>query len=120
MGPARLLFCTRSRNRLKISEFLELDRNLAGKRSRRRKIKTRRTHLISRNGCVAGDLALRQGARRENILYGSLSDEQRRCSPESFRGYSSVIPTRRDGYAPLSRLAPDVSGPELRAGSPSL
>jgi len=25
-------------------------------------------------------LALQQGARRENILYGSLTDEQRRCS----------------------------------------
>ena len=37
-----------------------------------------RTHLINRNGCVAGDLALAQGARRENILYGSLTDEQRR------------------------------------------
>ena len=79
-----------------------------------------RTHLINRNGCVAGDLALRQGARRENILYGSLSDEQRRCSPESFRGYSSVIPQLRDGYAPSSRLAPDVSGPELSAASPYL
>src|SRR5713101_9696385 len=32
------------------------------------------------NGCVAGDLALQQGARRENILYGSLTDEQRCCS----------------------------------------
>jgi hypothetical protein len=32
------------------------------------------------NGCVAGDLALRQGARRENILHGSLTNEQRRCS----------------------------------------
>src|SRR5260370_24991408 len=29
------------------------------------------------NGCVARDLALRQGARRKNILYGSLTDEQR-------------------------------------------
>ena len=28
------------------------------------------------NGCVARDLALRQGASRENILHGSLSDEQ--------------------------------------------
>jgi hypothetical protein len=25
-------------------------------------------------------LAQQQGARRENILYGSLTDEQRRCS----------------------------------------
>jgi len=32
------------------------------------------------NGCVAGDLALEQGARRENILYGSLTNEQRRSS----------------------------------------
>jgi len=29
---------------------------------------------------VAGDLALQQGARRKNILHGSLTDEQRRCS----------------------------------------
>src|SRR5260370_25993840 len=36
-----------------------------------------RTHLINRNGCVARDLALRQGQRRENILYGSSIDEQR-------------------------------------------
>ena len=32
------------------------------------------------NGCVAGDLALQQDARRENILHGSLINEQRRCS----------------------------------------
>jgi hypothetical protein len=32
------------------------------------------------NGCVAGDLALQQGARRKNILHGFLTDEQRRCS----------------------------------------
>jgi hypothetical protein len=37
-----------------------------------------RTHLIKRDGCVARDFTLRQGERRENILYGSLSDEQRR------------------------------------------
>src|SRR5439155_23328106 len=29
------------------------------------------------NECVARDLARRQGARRENILHGSLTDEQR-------------------------------------------
>jgi hypothetical protein len=28
-----------------------------------------------RNGCIAGDLALRQDARRENILHGSSTDE---------------------------------------------
>src|SRR5262249_27312170 len=32
------------------------------------------------NGRVARDLALLQGARRENILYGSLTDEQRSSS----------------------------------------
>src|SRR5581483_8726353 len=31
-----------------------------------------------RNGCVARDLARRQGARRENIPGGSSTDEQRR------------------------------------------
>ncbi len=33
-----------------------------------------------RNGRVARDLALLQGARRENILYGSSTDEQRSSS----------------------------------------
>jgi hypothetical protein len=33
-----------------------------------------------RNGRVAEDLALLQGARRENILYGSSTDEQRSSS----------------------------------------
>ena len=53
--------------------------------------KVSRTHLINRNGGVAGDLVLRRGARSENILYGSLNDEQRRCSakdPQPF-GLSS-------------------------------
>ncbi len=76
-----------------------------------------RTHLVNRNGCVAGDLALRQGARRENILRGSLTDEQRRRSGKDpathvgrvlagrWRRCSLVIPRRRDGYAPSSLLA---------------
>jgi hypothetical protein len=33
-----------------------------------------------RNGRVARDLGVLQGARRENILYGSSTDEQRRSS----------------------------------------
>src|SRR5579862_1303176 len=33
-----------------------------------------------RNGRVARDLVLMQGTRRENILYGSSTDEQRRSS----------------------------------------
>src|SRR5205807_917283 len=36
-----------------------------------------KTHLINSNGSVARDLALQQGERRENILYGSVTDEQR-------------------------------------------
>jgi len=35
-----------------------------------------------RKGRVAGDLGLLRGARRENILYGSLTDEQRGSSPK--------------------------------------
>jgi hypothetical protein len=37
------------------------------------------------NGCVARDLALQQGARKENILHGSLTDEQRRCSDKDLQ-----------------------------------
>ena len=36
-----------------------------------------RTHLINRRGCVARDLRLVQGARRENIRMDSSTDEQR-------------------------------------------
>src|SRR5215469_15658525 len=39
-----------------------------------------RACIKMRNGRVARDLALLQGARRENILYGSLTDEQRSSS----------------------------------------
>src|SRR5689334_22889237 len=35
-----------------------------------------------RNGCVAGDLGLLRGARRENILYGYSTDEQRGSRPK--------------------------------------
>src|SRR2546426_5950294 len=74
-----------------------------------------RTHLINRDGCVAGDLALQQGARRENILYGSLSDEQRRRSvkdpatlgAEVWRAAGGVAPqlSRRVGTVMLLRRA---------------
>src|SRR6266404_7696073 len=43
------------------------------------------------NGCVAEDLALRQGAWRENILHGSLTDEQCRCSAKGSRFWSTAI-----------------------------
>ena len=39
-----------------------------------------RAYNKMRKGRVARDLTLVQGARRENILYGSLTDEQRRSS----------------------------------------
>jgi hypothetical protein len=72
-----------------------------------------RSYLINRNGCVAGDLALRQGARRENILHGSLSDEQRRCSAkdqatlraEFWRAAGFVAPQSQSALAMLSRRA---------------
>jgi AhpC/TSA family len=72
-----------------------------------------RTHLINRDGCVAGDLALWQGARRENILYGSLSDEQRRRGGENpatlraefWRAAGGVAPQSQNTSAMLLRRA---------------
>jgi hypothetical protein len=61
-----------------------------------------RTHLINRNGCVAGDLARRQGARRENILHGSLSDEQRR------RRAKDPGTRRADLWRAAGRVAPQL------------
>src|SRR5206468_7863642 len=71
------------------------------------------THLINRNGCVAGNLALQQGARRENILYGSVTDEQRCCSVEDrttlraefWRAASGVAPQLQNPAAMLLRRA---------------
>ncbi len=51
-----------------------------------------RTHLINRNGCVARDLALQQGERRENILYGSVTDEQRGRSVEARQNSAHRVP----------------------------
>jgi hypothetical protein len=72
-----------------------------------------RTHLINRNRCVARDLVLRQGARRENILYGSLSDEQRRrrtkdratLGAEFWRTAGRVAPQSQSAAAMLFRRA---------------
>jgi len=73
-------------------------------------------------------LALQQGARRENILYGSLTDEQRRCSGKDPQpsGLSSgdllaaLLLSHRAafGYASSSRLA--SRPPELSAHIPYL
>jgi hypothetical protein len=43
---------------------------------------TLRAYNKMRNGRVARDLGVLQGARRENILYGSSTDEQRSSSPK--------------------------------------
>jgi hypothetical protein len=61
-----------------------------------------RTHLMNRNGCVAGDLARRQDARRENILHGSLSDEQRR------RRAKDPGTRRADLWRAAGRVAPQL------------
>jgi hypothetical protein len=42
--------------------------------------KVKRAYNKMGNGRVARGLAMLQGARRENILYGSSTDEQRRSS----------------------------------------
>src|SRR5207244_1199811 len=60
------------------------------------------THLINRNGCVAGDLALRQGARTENILYGSLSDANRRSSVKDPATLRAEFWRAAGGVAPQS------------------
>src|SRR5438876_1851981 len=72
-----------------------------------------KTHLINRNGCVARDLALQQGERRENILYGSVTDERRCCSVEDrttlraefWRAASGVAPQSQSPAAMLLRRA---------------
>ena len=61
-----------------------------------------RTHLMNRNGCVAGDLARRQDARRENILHASLSDEQRR------RRAKDPGTRRADLWRAAGRVAPQL------------
>src|SRR6266403_2310639 len=65
-----------------------------------------RTHLINRNRRVAGDLALRQGARRENILHGSLSDEQRRRSAKDPATLRAELRRAAAGVTPQSQNAP--------------
>jgi hypothetical protein len=66
------------------------------------------------NGCVAGDLALGQGASREQILAGSVADEQRSSGVKDLQpsGRNSdgllaalLLSHRARGYAPSSRLA---------------
>lgn len=59
---------------------------------------------------------LRQGVRRENILRGSLTDEQRSRGDKDQQPFGfgpdarpeallPILPPVRDGYAPSSRLA---------------
>src|SRR5438874_4518885 len=62
-----------------------------------------KTHLINRNGCVARDLALQQGERRENILYGSVTDEQRGRSVEDRTTLRAEFWPATGGVAPQSQ-----------------
>src|SRR5262245_31926223 len=59
-----------------------------------------RTHLKNRNGCVTRDLARQQDARSENILYGSLNDEQRSCRDKD------LVTRRAELGRPAGRVAP--------------
>ena len=58
-----------------------------------------------RNECVAGDLAALQGARRENILYGYLTDEQRRGGDKDPATRRAVFWRVPGGVAPQSQGA---------------
>jgi hypothetical protein len=65
------------------------------------------------NGCVARDLVPRQGARREYILHGSLTDEQRRRSGKDqatlraklWRAAGGIVPQSQSASAMLLRRA---------------
>jgi hypothetical protein len=64
-------------------------------------------------GRVARGLAMLPGARRENILYGSSTDEQRSSSGKD-RQPGGLFSGEPFGYAPASRLAsrpPENSAP---------
>src|SRR5579871_3100602 len=58
-----------------------------------------------RNGRVARDLALLQDARRENILYGSSTDEQRSSSGKDLATRRAVFWRASGGVAPQSQSA---------------
>ena len=80
------------------------------------------------NGCVARDLALRQGARRENILHGSSTDEQRSRSgqrsatlrAELWRAAGGVAPQSQSAAAMLLRRALPAARQKLSAPIPYL
>ena len=61
--------------------------------------------LTNRDGCVARDLVLLQGARRENILYGSLSDEQRSSGVKDRATLRAELWRAAGGVAPQSQSA---------------
>jgi murein DD-endopeptidase MepM/ murein hydrolase activator NlpD len=64
------------------------------------------THLKNWERCVAGDLALGQDARRENILYGSSTDEQR-------------SPSGKDSATLRAKLWPTAGGVALQSQNAS-
>jgi hypothetical protein len=55
------------------------------------------------NGRVARGLAMLQGARREKILYGSSTDEQRRSSGKDRQTRRAVFWRAPGGVAPQSQ-----------------
>jgi len=81
-----------------------------------------------RNDCVAGGLPVRQGARRKNILLGSLTDEQRRrnvknpqpCGLNSGGPLAALLLSHRTQLAMLLRRAFPVGPPESSAFVPYL
>src|SRR5579871_2026110 len=64
-----------------------------------------RAHIKIGNGRVAGDLVLQQGARRENILYGSSTHEQRCSSAKDPATRRAVFWRAPGGVAPQSQSA---------------
>ena len=64
-----------------------------------------RAYNKMRNGCVARDLGLLQGARRENILYGSSTDEERSSSAKDRATLRAVFWRAPGGVAPQSESA---------------
>src|SRR5215472_13614789 len=64
-----------------------------------------RAHIKIGDGRVARDLALLQGARRENIFYGSSTDEQRSSSAKDLATRGAVFWRAPGGVAPQSQSA---------------
>src|ERR1700736_2720472 len=78
------------------------------------------THLKNWERCVAGDLALGQDARRENILYGSSTDEQRSPSGKDSATLRAKLWPTAGGVAPQSSGSCRTSAMLLRRVLPAV